>query len=110
MTEVVRPYLQFKYEIKKNKFLELLPQVSIYFQDIEEDKVKDFLEKEGLDTFKNELKEILGDEYIISLNNVLVGSLLSKICIMVKSIKNIGEKAIKKLKAKKKAVELEKRL
>ena len=82
----------------------------MYFQDIKEDKVKDFLEKEGLDTFKNELKEILGDEYTISLNNVLVGSLLSKICIMVRPIKNIGEKAIKKfLKAKNKAVELAKK-
>jgi len=110
MTEVVRPYLQFKYEIKKNKYLELIPQISMYFQDIEENKVKDLLENEGLDIFKNELKELLGDECTISLNNVLVGSLLSRICVIIKPIKSIGEKAINKfLKAKNKAVELVKK-
>ena len=36
MTEVVRPYLQFKYKIKKNKYLELIPQVSLYFHDLDE--------------------------------------------------------------------------
>ena len=110
MTEVVRPYLQFKYEIKKNKYLELIPQISMYFQDIEENKVKELLENEGLEIFKNELKELFGEECIISLNNVVVGSLLSRICVMVKPLKNLGEKAINKfLKAKNKAVELAKK-
>ena len=27
LTEVIRPYLQFKYSIKKNKYLELGPQI-----------------------------------------------------------------------------------
>ena len=46
MTEAVRPYLQLKYKIKKNKYLELISQNSIYFQDIEENKVKDLLKNE----------------------------------------------------------------
>ena len=29
ISEVIRPYFQFKYQIKKNKFLELIPQISI---------------------------------------------------------------------------------
>ena len=109
MTEVVRPYLQFKYEIKK-KYLELLPQISMYFQDIKEEKVKELLENEGLEIFKNELKELFGEECAISLNNVVVGSLLSRICVMIKPIKDLGEKVINKfLKAKNKAVELAKK-
>ena len=56
MTEVVRPYLQFKYKIKKNKHLELIPQISLYFHDLDENKAKQFIKNGGMEKMKSELK------------------------------------------------------
>ena len=36
ISEVVKPYFQSKFQIKKNNFLELIPQIIIYFPDMEE--------------------------------------------------------------------------
>ena len=63
MTEVVRPYLQVKYQIKKNKFLELVPQISLYFQEMKPDKAKQFVKDGGIKKIKNEIQELFGDDY-----------------------------------------------
>ena len=76
MTEVVRPYLQFKYKIKKNTYLELIPQFSIYFSDIEENEAKEFIKNGGLKKLKEEIQELVGNDFTIVINNVLIGSLL----------------------------------
>ena len=84
MTEVVRPYLQFKYKIKKNKFLELIPQISLYFEDITAQNAKEFLKDDGLEKFKNELQGLIGNDFTIVIDNVLVGLLLTKIYVFKK--------------------------
>ena len=98
MTEVVRPYMQFKYRIKQSKYLELIPQISLYFHDLDEKKAKDFIKNKGLDKMRNELKEILGEDATIVFGNIAIGSLLTKIYIFYKGIKSFGGKALKKLK------------
>ena len=98
MTEVVRPYLQFKYKIKKNTYLELIPQFSIYFSDIEEDEAKEFIKNGGLKKLKNELQELIGDDFTVVINDIIFGSLLTKICVFSKKIKSLGVKAVSKLK------------
>ena len=97
MTEVVRPYLQIKYKIKKNTFLELIPQFSIYFSSIEENEAKEFIKNGGLKKMKDEIQELIGNDFIVVINNILFGSLLTKICVFAKKIKSLGGKAIKKL-------------
>ena len=98
MTEVVRPYLQFKYKIKKNTYLELIPQFSIYFSDIEEDEAKEFIKNGGLKKLKDELQELIGDDFTVVINDIIFGSLLTKICVFSKKIKSLGIKAVSKLK------------
>ena len=84
MTEVVRPYLQFKYKIKKNTYLELIPQFSIYFSDIKEDEAKEFIKNGGLKKLKDELQELIGNDFTIVINDIIFGSLLTKICVFSK--------------------------
>ena len=98
MTEVVRPYLQFKYKIKKNTYLELIPQFSIYFSDIEENEAKEFIKNGGLKKLKEEIQQLVGNDFTIVINNVLIGSLLTKICVFANKIKSLGVKAVNKLK------------
>ena len=98
MTEVVRPYLQFKYKIKQNTYLELIPQFSIYFSDIEENEVKEFIKNGGLKKLKDELQQLIGNDFTIVINNIIIGSLLTKICVFSKKIKTLGKKAVTKLK------------
>ena len=98
MTEVVRPYLQFKYKIKKNKYLELVPQFSLYFEDITEQNAKEFLKNDGLKKFKNELQGLIGNDFTIVIYNALVGSLLTKIFVFIKKINSFGKKGKNKLK------------
>ena len=98
MTEVVRPYLQFKYKIKKNKYLELIPQVSLYFHDLDENKAKDFMNNGGMEKMKDELKEILDGDVLIIFDNVTYGSLLTKVFVFYNKMKSFGNKAVKKLK------------
>jgi len=98
MTEVVRPYLQFKYKIKKNKYLELIPQISLYFHDLNEEKAKDFINNGGMEKMKDELKEILGGDALIFFDNVTYGSLLTRVFVFYNKIKSYGHKAVKKLK------------
>ena len=43
MTEVVRPYYQFKYKIKKSKYMDLVPQIALYFHEIDESNAKEFI-------------------------------------------------------------------
>lgn len=98
MTEVVRPYLQFKYKIEKNNYLELIPQFSIYFSGIEKNEAKEFIKNGGIKKLKDELQELVGNDFTIVINNILFGSLLTKICVFAKNIKSLGGKAVKKLK------------
>ena len=98
LTEVVRPYLQFKYKIKKNAYLELIPQYSLYFQDITEKDAEEFIKNGGLKKFKKELQELLGDDYTININSIVVGSILTKFRVFAKKIKAAGEKAANKIK------------
>ena len=98
MTEVVRPYYQFKYKLERSKYLELIPQVALYFQDLEEAKAKDFIKNGGLEKFKKELYKLLGDDISISFDNVIYGSLLGRCNIFFKKIITGGQKVMKKLK------------
>ena len=98
ISEVVRPYFQFKYQIKKNKFLELIPQISMYFPDMEEEKAKQFIINGGINSLKKELLEILGEDFDIVINNVVFGSWICKINIFWKKIVSIGKKGIQKFK------------
>ena len=98
MTEVVRPYYQFKYKIRKNKYLELIPQIALYFNDIKENKAKEFIKNGGLEKIKSELEQILGDDAIIVFENITYGSLLTRFYVFYKKIKEGGNKALKKLK------------
>ena len=75
---MVRPYFQFKYQIKKNN-LELIPQIIMYFTDMEEEKVKQFIINVGIETLKKELIEILVEDFDIVINKVEFGSWLCKI-------------------------------
>ena len=98
MTEVVRPYYQFKYKLERSKYLELIPQVAFYFQDLEEAKARDFIKNGGMEKIKNELNKLLGEDVTITFDNLLYGSFLGKINIFFKKIKVGGQKAMKKLK------------
>ena len=97
MTEVVRPYLQVKYQIKKNKFLELVPQISLYFHELNSEKAKKFVKDGGIKKIKNEIQELFGDDYYIFINDVYLGSILTKIYVIYKKVKSSGQKAIKKI-------------
>ena len=55
ISEVVRPYFQFKYQIKKNKYLELIPQIAMYFPDMEEEKAKQFIINGGIESLKKRI-------------------------------------------------------
>ena len=97
LTEVIRPYLQFKYSIKKNKYLELVPQISLYFEDLDEKKAKEFIKNGGLEKIKTEIKGLLGDDASIIVGNIVFGSILAKIYVFYKEVKNFGKKAINKI-------------
>ena len=97
MTEVVRPYLQFKCEVKQNKYLDLIPQITLYFQDLDEEAAKEFIKNGGLSKLKEEIKQVLGEDFTIYINGILFGSLLAKISVFVKKVKSIGTKALNKL-------------
>jgi hypothetical protein len=97
LTEVVRPYLQVKYQIKKNKFLELMPQISLYFSDLDQEKAKKFAKDGGLKKIKNEIQELFGDDYYIFINDIYFGSILTKIYVIFKKIKSSGQKALNKI-------------
>ena len=98
MTEVVRPYYQFKYTLERSKYLELVPQVAFYFQDLDENKAKEFVKNGGMEKLKLELNKLLGDDFSITFENIVYGSFLGKFYVFFKKIKSGGEKAIKKLK------------
>ena len=98
LTEVVRPYLQFKYKIKNNTYLELIPQYSVYFQDLNEKDAKEFIKNGGLKKMKNEIQELLGNDYTIVMKNIVVGSLLTRFFIFAKKIKAAGQTAVNKVK------------
>ena len=97
MTEVVRPYLQFKYEIKQNKYLDLIPQITMYFQDLSEEEAKNFIKNGGFNKLKTEIKQVLGDDFTIYINGILFGSLLAKVYVFFNKVKSIGKKAVNKL-------------
>ena len=42
-------------KFKKNIFLELIPQIDMYFPDIEEEKKKQFIINDGIETLKKNL-------------------------------------------------------
>ena len=90
----MRPYLQFKYEVKQNKYLDLIPQTQIivYFQDLNEETAKQFIKNVGLSKLKEEIKQLIGED------GILFCSLLTKIFVFVKKVKLIGEKQINKIK------------
>ena len=98
MTEVVRPYYQFKYTLERSKYLELVPQVAFYFQDLDENKAKEFVKNGGMEKLKLELNKLLGDDFSITFENIVYGSFLGKFYVFFKKIKSGGKKAIKKLK------------
>ena len=97
MTEVVRPYYQFKFKIKKSNYLELVPKIALYFHDLEEDQAKEFIKNNGMEKLKLELKELFGEDASITFDNITYGSLLTNICIFYKKMKSKGKKALKKL-------------
>ena len=97
MTEVVRPYLQFKSKVKQNKYLDLIPQITLYFQDLDEEAAKKFIKNGGLSKLKEEMKQVLGEDFTIYINGILFGSLLARISVFVKKVKSIGSKALNKL-------------
>ena len=92
MTEVVRPFLQVKYQIKRNKFLELIPQISLYFPDIDKEKAKQFAKDGGIEKIKSEIQELFGDDYDIFVNDIYFGSILTKIYIIFKKAISTGKK------------------
>ena len=98
MTEVVRPYYQFKYKIKKSKYMDLVPQVDLYFHEIDESNAKEFIKNNGIDKIKMELSEIIGEDVSIIFENITYGSLLINMYIFYKKMKSGGQKALKKLK------------
>ena len=97
MTDVVQPYDQFKCEIKKSNYLELIPKIALYFHDLEENKAKTFTKNDGLGKLKSELKELFGEDATIIFEDITYGSLLANINIFYKRIKSSGQKALKKL-------------
>ena len=77
--EVIWPYMEFNFSIIKNKYPELIPYIFIYFEDYDEKKSKGFFKNGGLTKIKTELNELLGNEFSIVVNNIVFGSILTKI-------------------------------
>ena len=98
MTEVVRPYYQFKCKLEKSKYLELIPQLGLYFNDLDEQKAKEFIQNGGLEIIKNEIKQLTNEDISIVFSNITYGSLLGNIYIFFKKIKSGGKKALQKMK------------
>ena len=87
----------FKYEIKSNKHIELIPQISIYFNNINEEKAKEFIEKDEIQNLKKELSQTFGNDIEIATNNITIqekeegkghssGSILLKISGLYKKL------------------------
>ena len=87
----------FKYEIKSNKHIELIPQISIYFNNINEEKAKEFIEKDEMQNLKKELSQTFGNDIEIATNNITIqekeegkghssGSILLKISGLYKKL------------------------
>jgi len=98
MTEVVRPYYQFKCKLEKSKYLELIPQVALYFHELDEQKAKEFIKNGGIEKIKNEIKQLINEDITIVFSNITYGSLLGNVYIFFKKIKSGGQKALKKMK------------
>ena len=93
-TEVNWPYMEFNYSIIKNKYPELNPYIFIYFEDFDEKKSKDFFKNGGLTKIKTELNELLGNDFSIVVNNIVFGSILTKIYVFYKKVQNYGKKEL----------------
>ena len=46
----------------KKKYLELIPQISLYFHDLDENKGKEFFKNGGLEKLRSELNELVGED------------------------------------------------
>jgi hypothetical protein len=92
--KVIWPYMEFNYTIIKNKYPELIPYIFIYFEDFDEKKSKDFFKNGGLTKIKTELNELLGNEFSIVVNNIVFGSILTKIYVFYKKVQNYGKKTL----------------
>ena len=84
--------ITFEYKIKNNKFIELIPQLTIYFPHIEESKAQQLIEKGEIVSLKKELTKILGDDFDITENNIVLGSILLKVNIFFKKLLSKGRK------------------
>ena len=69
--------------------MELIPQISIYFDEIDKNKTIDLIQSGKLEKIKSELAEVFGDDFEIILNDIIFGSLYLKFCIFLKKYKNI---------------------
>ncbi len=80
--------LSFNYHIIKNKFLELIPQISIYFDEIDKNKAMELIQSGKLEKIKSELAEVFGDDFEIIMNDIIFGSLCLKFCVFLKKYTN----------------------
>lgn len=83
--------INFNYRIKNNKFIELIPQMTIYFPHIEENKAQQLIQKGEIESLKKELIKILGDDFEITENNLILGSILLKVNIFFKKLLSKGK-------------------
>jgi hypothetical protein len=97
MRDIPKGGAGFKYEIKSNKHIELIPQISIYFNNINEEKAKEFIEKDEIQNLKKELSQTFGNDIEIATNNITIqekeegkghssGSILLKISGLYKKL------------------------
>ena len=97
MRDIIPGGAGFKYEIKSNKHIELIPQISIYFNNINEEKAKEFIEKDEIQNLKKELSQTFGNDIEIATNNITIqekeegkghssGSILLKISGLYKKL------------------------
>ena len=90
----------FPCENKKNKYTDLIPQISIYFPDINEDEAKQFIKAGKIDNLKSELNQIFGNEIALSASEVTLGSILLKInCLPKKFFSTENSEKMKEIKA-----------
>ena len=89
----------FPCENKKNKYTDLIPQISIYFPDINEDEAKQFIKAVKIDNLKSELNQIFGNEIALSASEVTLGSILLKInCLPKKFFSTENSEKMKEIK------------
>ena len=90
----------FPCENKKNKYTDLIPQISIYFPDINEDEAKQFIKTGKIDNLKSELNQIFGNEIALSASEVTLGSILLKInCLPKNFFSTENSEKMKEIKA-----------